>query len=119
MNTVQELSKQLGLTDSALPVLSVALTHESALGARLDASVAKALLTSLRAVGHSALEAAVIECCLVEMGFSDQALVNIRLPDLSKRIVDALISRFDLVSMAQIGRSILSTCGSPKLWPAL
>jgi dsRNA-specific ribonuclease len=109
MNRAQELSKLLGLAESAPSLLSVALTHESALGSRVDASVAKALLGSLRAVGHSALEAAIVECCLAENGLSDQALINIRLPELSRRVEDGLISRFDLVAATQIGGGFANT----------
>jgi ribonuclease III len=109
MSSLEELSKQLGLAESSLPVLSVALTHESALGDRLDASVAKALLTSLGAVGRSALDAAIIEWCLVEGGVSDQAQVNIHQPELTRRAVDGLLSRFHLVSVTQIGAGLGKT----------
>jgi signal transduction histidine kinase/dsRNA-specific ribonuclease len=109
MNVVEKLSKELGLAESSVAELSVALTHESALTARLDASVVKALHTSLGAVGGIALDAAIIEWCLVEEGFSDQAQVNIQQPDLTKRVVDGLLSRFDLLSATQIGSSIAKT----------
>lgn len=109
MSSIEELSKQLGLAESFLPTLSVALTHESALGARLDASVVKALLTSIGAVGRSALDAAIVEWCLVDEGFSDQAQVNIQQPHLTKRAVDGFLSHYDLVSVTQIGASIAKT----------
>jgi signal transduction histidine kinase/dsRNA-specific ribonuclease len=109
MSTVEKLSKELGLAESSVHVLSVALTHESALSARLDASVVKALLISLGAVGRSALDAAIIEWCLVDEGFSDQAQVDIQRPHLTKRAVEGLLSRFDLVSATDIGPGFAKT----------
>jgi len=109
VNTVKDLSKELNLAESSVHVLSVALTHESALIARLDASVVKALLISLGAVGRSALDAAVIEWCLVDEGFSDQNQVDIQRPALTKRAVDGLLSRFDLVSATDIGPGFAKT----------
>lgn len=106
---IGNLSEQVGLAESSVPVLSVALTHESALTARLDASVVKALHSSLGAVGRSALDAAIIEWCLIEEGFSDQAHVNIQQPHLRKRAVEGLLSRFDLLSATQVGPSIANS----------
>ena len=106
MRTAEEVCKQLGFAESAIPMLSVVLTHESALGSSVDAYVAKALLESLRAVGHSALVAAIVECCFVDMHVSDQGMVDLQLPNLSRRVGDALISRFDLVSATRVGGGI-------------
>jgi signal transduction histidine kinase/dsRNA-specific ribonuclease len=109
MNAFDELLNALSLSEAAAPLLSVALTHESALNNRVDASVLRGLLDSLHAVGHSALTAAIIECSFMQLGVADQVLVNIQAPALSKRVIDSLISRFNLVAAIEIGRGLGKT----------
>ena len=101
------LAQAASCSETHLDLLSIALTHETALeGAPYEVEAARSLHEHLTGIGGQAIAASAVHHLLNDQRLADVSHVEKRLQALRKGLYAAIASRFDLMSLARIGRSL-------------